>query len=146
MANNAPRIAAERNVAAQIVINGADHYQFMIGPDAFAAENTLTQIPDNKWICLFKGFEIRHVVEVCLSDSKIGSYLPQPAAVAFTADNAGFGMFCYHQPGNIAAVFDNAVGCGLNHHVRGGRGDARGHKTSGFFIFHQAHAAGAERF
>jgi hypothetical protein len=47
----------------------------MIGPDAFAAQNALAQIPDDKRIRLFKGFEIRHAIEIRLADAKTGSCL-----------------------------------------------------------------------
>jgi hypothetical protein len=53
-------------------------------------------------------------------------------------------VLCYHQPGNVAAVFDYTGGCGLNYHVRRDWAHAGGHEASGFFIFHEAHAAGPE--
>ena len=99
--------------AAQVVINGPDDHQLVIGPDAFAAQDTFAEIPDNKWIGLFEGFEIGHVIEVRLTDSQIGGDLAQLTAVALAADNAGFRMFGNHEPHNVAAMFDDARGCGL---------------------------------
>jgi hypothetical protein len=130
---------------AQIIIDGADCHQFVIGPDALAAQNALAQIPDDEWICLFKGLEIVHAVKVRLTDPEICGHLTQPAAIAFAADNAGLGVFGNHQADNIAAVFNDAVGFGVKGHLRSRRSDAGSHETSGFLIFHQAHAAGTER-
>jgi hypothetical protein len=131
--------------AAQIVINGPDYHQLVIGPDAFAAQDTLAEIPDNKGIGLFEGLEIGHGVEVRLADSQIGGDLAQLTAVALAADNAGFRVLGNHEAHDIATMFDDARGCGLQNHVPDCGGDTGSHQTSGIFIFHQTHAAGAKR-
>ena len=55
-------------------------------------------------------------------------------------------MFRDHQAGDVAAMFEDAGAGGLKNHVRGCGGDTGSHEPSGFFIFDQTHAAGAERF
>jgi hypothetical protein len=132
--------------AAHIIIDGADSHQFMVGPDAFAAKDTLAQVPDDKRICLFIGFVIGHGVKIRFTHPQLSCNPSQLAAVSFTAENAGLGMFCDHQADDVATMFDDAGVGGLNNHVRGCGGDTGSHETSGFFIFHQTHAAGAERF
>jgi hypothetical protein len=39
-------------------------------------------------------------------------------------------------------MFDDPRRCGLQDHIPSDRGDTGRHETSGFFIFHQTHAAG----
>ena len=131
--------------AAQVVIYGPNDHQLVIGPDAFAAQDTLAEISDNKWIGLFEGLEIGHGVKVCFADSQIGGDLAQLTPVALAADNAGFRVFGNHESYNVATMFDDARGCGLQNHVPGCGGDTGRHQASGVFIFHQAHTAGAKR-
>ena len=115
-------------------------------PDAFSAKDTLAQISDDKRICLFIGFVIGHVIKICLTHTQLGRHPSQLAVVSLTAENAGFRMFGNHQAGDVATMFDDAGAGGLKNHVRGCRGYTGSHQSSGFFIFHQAHAAGADRF
>jgi hypothetical protein len=118
----------------------------MIGSYAFAAQNAFAQIPDDKWIGLLQRFEVGHMIEICFSHAQLRSNLPELAAVALVADNAGFRMLRDHQTGDIASVFDNPwAGC-LNHQIRCNGSHAGCHQATGFFIFNQAHAAGTVGF
>jgi hypothetical protein len=117
----------------------------MIGPDAFAAQDTLAQIPDNKGICLFKGFVIGHGIKIRFANAQLCRDPSQLAAVSFAADNARFRVFRHHQADDIATVFGNAFGGGLDNHILGCRGNTGGHEAAALFIFHQTQAAGAKR-
>jgi hypothetical protein len=130
----------------QIIVDGTDGYQFMIGSDAFAAQNTFAQIPDNKWIGLLEGFDVGHVIEVCFSHTQLRSDLPELTAITLAADDAGFRMLGDHQTGDIASMTDDSRVCGLNHHIRCYGRNAGSQQASGFLIFYQTHAAGTVRF
>jgi hypothetical protein len=86
------------------------------------------------------------VVKVRFTHAQLSRNPSQLAAVSLTAENAGLRMFCDHEAGDIATMFDDAGAGGLKNHVRGGGSDTGSHESSGFFIFHQTHAAGPERF
>ena len=135
-----------RTKAAQIIVDRPHIHQFMVGPDTFAAEDALAEIPDHKRVRLFKGFEVGHMIEVCLPDPEVGSYLTQLAAVALAANNTGFRVLCDHEANDIAAVFDNPGGRCVEYHIPGRRGDTGGHQPTAILVFDQAHAAGAEWF
>ena len=118
----------------------------MIGSDAFAAQDALAQIPDDKRVGFLKGLVVGHVVQICFTHAQLGCDPAQLAAIAFVADNTGFRMLGDHQAGNIAAVSDGAFGGGLNGHVRCHGCDTGRHQASGFFVFHQTHSAGTKWF
>ena len=132
--------------ASQVIINCPNHNELMIGPNTFAAKNAFAQIPNNKRVCLFQGFVIRHGVKLCLANAHLSGDPAQLTPVAFAADNTRFRMFGDHQPHNIAAMADNARRVGSNGHVLSCGGDACGHQPAGFFIFYQAQPAGAKGF
>ena len=53
--------------ASHVVIDGADRNEFMIRPDAFAAQNTFAQISDNKRICLLQRFVVGNLIQIGLA-------------------------------------------------------------------------------
>ncbi len=53
-------------------------------------------------------------------------------------------MFGHHQPDDVAPMPYNGGGVRADGHVRGGRRDAGSHEAAGFFVLHEAHAAGSE--
>jgi hypothetical protein len=38
----------------EIIINGANHNQLMVDPDALATKDTLVEVPDNERICFLQ--------------------------------------------------------------------------------------------
>jgi hypothetical protein len=62
--------------AAQIVINGAHYDEFVICPNASAANDALAQIPDDKRIGLLKTSIKGHGIESCNPDTQIRGDLP----------------------------------------------------------------------
>ena len=89
---------------SEVVVDGARKYQFMVGPDALSAKDTLAQVPGKKGVCVFKGFIIRHRVKIGLSQTQLGRNLSQLAAVALVANNAGLRVFGNHQTNNIPSM------------------------------------------
>ena len=132
--------------ASQIIIDGTHCDEFMVGTNAFSAQDAFAQIPDNKRIRLLQRFVIGHRIKFSYAHAHLSSNPTQLAAVALAADNAGFRMLGDHQAHNVAAMAQDPRGLGSNGHLLGHRRDTGGHQPTGFFIFHQAHPAGAEGF
>ena len=83
------------------------------------------------------------MIKIRFTDTQLSGHLPKLAAVALAANDARFRMFGDHQACDIASMIDHPrTGC-LYHHIVGNGGDTGGHQPRGFFILHQAHAAGA---
>ncbi len=55
-------------------------------------------------------------------------------------------MLGYHQTQDISPMGFNARGLRQDRHIRGHRGDAGCHDSTGFFILNQAKTAGTEGF
>jgi hypothetical protein len=118
----------------------------MIGPDAFPTQDTFAQISDNKRVCLFQGFIIGHGIQLGFTNAELGRQMTQLATVALAADHTRLGMFGYHQSDDIFAVLFYTRRVCLDGHIGGDRRYTGCHDPAGFFILHQAKAAGAERF
>jgi hypothetical protein len=73
----------------EIVIDGPNYDQFMVSTNTLAAKDTLTEVPDNKGICLLKTGIMRHGIKPYLAHAKFGGYLPQPASVSLATDDTG---------------------------------------------------------
>jgi hypothetical protein len=118
----------------------------MIGPDAFPAQNTFAQVSDNKRVGLFQRFIIGHGIQLGFTNAELGRQMTQLATVALAADHTRLGVFGYHQSDDIfTVIFDTRSVC-LDGHVGCNRRYAGRHDPAGFFILHQAEAAGTERF
>ena len=90
--------------ASQIRIDGADDNQFVIGADAFSAQDAFTQISNNKRIGLFQGLVVGHWIQIRFTYAHLGSNPSQLTAIAFAANDAGFRMFGDHHAHDIAAM------------------------------------------
>jgi hypothetical protein len=117
----------------------------VICANAFAAKDTLAQVPDDKRIGLLKSPIMGHGIKPCNSDTQIRSDLPQLAPISLATHNTGLGMIGHHQAHNIGTVPSHCVGIGLDRHVLRYRGDTRGHHSPTLLILHQADAAGTGR-
>ena len=89
--------------AAHIIIDGDDHHPFMVCPDAFAAEDTLAQVPDDKRVCLFIGFVIGHVVKIGFTHAQL--YYSQRLRAGWCDKRLDGGLYRYA----VIAVFYQAA-------------------------------------
>jgi hypothetical protein len=106
-----------------IVINGANHDQFMIGSNTLTAKNTFTQVSNDEWICLLQTGIMGHGIKVYLADSQLSSNLPQLASISLAAYDTGLRMIGHHQADNVCPV---GFYCGricLDAHIRSDRRD-----------------------
>jgi hypothetical protein len=122
---------------SQIVIYGPNHHQFVVSTNTLAAENTLAQVSDNKWVRPFQPCVMRHGIQAYRTHTQFGRNLPQLASVPLVAYNAGLGVVCHHEADNICAVFSDSDGVCLDGHAGRCRCDAGGHDAATVFVFHQ---------
>jgi hypothetical protein len=101
----------------QVEINGPNHDQFLVCPYALPAENTLTEISDNKGVCLFQARIVGHGIKPYRTHSQLSRNLPQRTPVPLVAYNTGLGMVGHHQAYNIGAVFFDGVRVCLDGHI-----------------------------
>jgi len=131
---------------AAAVIDRTRADQLVIGPDAFTAQDTFAQIPDDERIDLFVGLEIRHPVKACFGYPQFGRDFSKLTPVAFVADDAGFGVLGHHQPDDVFAVINYPFAFGQHGHAFRNRRNTGCQKATGFFVFDQAYPAGTIRF
>jgi hypothetical protein len=106
----------------EIIINGANHDQLMVGTNTLAAKNTLTEVPDNKRIRLLQTGIMGHRIKPYLADTQFGGNLPQLASVSLATYDAGLRVVGHHQADNIYPVlFNGGRFCLYDHIWRYGR-------------------------
>jgi len=101
----------------EIVIDGANHDQFMVGANTLAAEDTLTEVPDNERICLFQTGIMGHGVKPYLAHTQFGGNLPQLASVSLVTYDAGLRVIGHHKTDNISPMLVNGGGVCLDGHI-----------------------------
>jgi len=130
----------------EVVIDGADGNQIMVGPCTFAAEDTLAEIPYNKGIGLLQARIMRHGVEIYGAHSQVGRDLPQVTSVALAAEDTGFGVVGHHEADDIGAVILYVRRVRPDNHVRGNGCDTGCQNAPAFFIFNKTKSACTGRF
>jgi len=101
----------------EIVIDGANDNQFMVGTNTLAAKDTLAEVPDNERICLLQTSIMGHGIELYPAYTQFGGNLSQLASVSLVTYDAGLRVTGYHQADNICPVFLNLRGVCLNEHI-----------------------------
>jgi len=103
----------------EIVIDGANHNEFMVGTNTLAAKDTLAEVPDNERICLFQAGIMGHGIKPYLPNTQFGGNLPQLASVSLAADDAGLRVIGHHKADNISPVLFNERRVCLDDHIWG---------------------------
>jgi hypothetical protein len=102
----------------EIVIDSANHNQFMVGTNTLAAKDTLTEVPDNERICLLQAGIMGHGIKPYLAYTQSGGNLSQLASVSLVTYDAGLRVTGYHQADNICPVLLNGGSVCLDDHIR----------------------------
>jgi hypothetical protein len=103
----------------EVVVDGSDDDEFMVGANTLTTEDTLTEVPDNERICLLEAGVMGHGIKPCLANAKFSSDLPQLASVALATYNAGLRVIRHHQPDDISPMMLNGGGICLYDHIWG---------------------------
>jgi hypothetical protein len=100
----------------EVVIDGANHHEFMVSTNTLAAKDTLAQVSYDERVCFLKPRVMGHRVEPYLAYTQFGSDLPQLASVSLAAHNAGLGVIGHHQTNDIDPMpFDGRGICEQYH-------------------------------
>jgi hypothetical protein len=101
----------------EIVIDSANHDQFMVGTNTLAAKDALTEVPDNERICLLQAGIMGHGIKPYLAYTQSGGNLSQLASVSLVTYDAGLRVTGYHQADYICPVLSNGRGVCLDDHI-----------------------------
>jgi hypothetical protein len=101
----------------EIIIDGSHDDQIMVGANTLAANDTLTEVPDNERICLLQTGIMGHRIKPYLAYPKFSGDLPQMASVSLATDDTRFRVIRHHQADNISPMLFNGGGICLYGHI-----------------------------